>query len=69
MSGIKYLLDTNFILGLLKATPEVLAIVTERDLLASNCAYSAVTRMELLGYPNITSDEERLISDRLSKFT
>jgi predicted nucleic acid-binding protein len=69
MSGIKYLLDTNFILGLLKATPEVLAIVMERDLLASSCAYSAVTRMELLGYPNITSDEERLISDRLSKFT
>ena len=69
MSGIKYLLDTNFVLGLLKATPDVLAIVTERDLLASNCAYSAVTRMELLGYPNMTSDEERLISDRLSKFT
>ena len=69
MSGIKYLLDTNFVLGLLKATPEVLATVTELDLLASNCAYSAVTRMELLGYPNITSDEERLISDRLSKFT
>jgi predicted nucleic acid-binding protein len=68
MSGIKYLLDTNFILGLLKATPEVLAIVRERDLLSSSCAYSAVTRMELLGYPNITSDEERLISDRLSKF-
>jgi len=69
MSGTKYLLDTNFVLGLLKATPEVIAIVTERDLLASNCAYSAVTRMELLGYPNMTSDEERLISDRLSKFT
>ena len=69
MSGIKYLLDTNFVLGLLKATPEAIAIVTERDLLASHCAYSAVTRMELLGYPNMTSDEERLISDRLSKFT
>jgi len=69
MSGTKYLLDTNFVLGLLKATPEVIAIVTERDLLASHCAYSAVTRMELLGYPNMTSDEERLISDRLSKFT
>jgi predicted nucleic acid-binding protein len=25
--------------------------------------------MELLGYPNITNDEERLITDRLSKFT
>lgn len=51
MNGIKYLLDTNFILGLLKATPEVLAVVTDRDLLASSCAYSAVTRMELLGFP------------------
>jgi predicted nucleic acid-binding protein len=69
MNGIKFLLDTNFVLGLLKATPEVLAIVTERDLLASSCAYSAVTRMELLGYPNITRDEERLIADLLSKFT
>lgn len=69
MNGIKYLLDTNFLLGLMKATPEVLAIVTSRDLLASSCSYSAVTRMELLGYPNITNDEERLIADKLSKFT
>jgi len=69
MSGIKYLLDTNLVLGLLKATPEVVEMVANRDLLASSCAYSAVTRMELLGYPNITNDEERLISDRLSKFT
>ncbi len=69
MNGINFLLDTNFILGLLKVTPEVLAIVEVRDLLASSCAYSDVTRMELLGYPNITPDEERLIADRLSKFT
>ena len=69
MNGIKFLLDTNFILGLLKATPEVLATVTGRDLLASSCGYSAVTRMELLGYPSITNDEEFLIADRLSKFT
>ncbi len=69
MNGIKYLLDTNFILGLLKATPEVLEMVSQRTLLASECAYSAVTRMELLGYPGITAAEERLIGDRLSKFT
>ena len=69
MSGIKYLLDTNLVLGLLKATPEVVEIVVSRELLASSCAYSAVTRMELLGYPNITNDEERLITDRLSKLT
>lgn len=69
MNGIKYLLDTNCILGLLKATPEVLEMVSLRTLLASECAYSAVTRMELLGYPGITAAEERLIGDRLSKFT
>jgi len=50
-------------LGLMKTTPEVLAIVTRSDLLVSSCAYSAVTRMALLGYPNITNDEERLIAD------
>lgn len=69
MSGIKYLLDTNCILGLLKATPEVLEMVSQRALLASECAYSAITRMELLGYPGINAAEEQLIVDRLSKFT
>jgi predicted nucleic acid-binding protein len=69
MSGIKFLLDTNFVLGLLKATPEVVHIVTTRDLTASSCAYSAVTRMELLGFSGITDDEEKLISSRLSNFT
>jgi predicted nucleic acid-binding protein len=68
MNGIKYLLDTNCILGLLKATPEVLDLVAQRTLLASECAYSAITRMELLGYPGITAAEEQLIADRLSKF-
>ena len=43
--------------------------MTGRDLLASSCGYSAVTRMELLGYPSITNDEKFLIADRLSKFT
>ena len=69
MNGIKFLLDTNFVLGLLKATPEVVEKVSQMDILASSCGYSSVTRMELLGYPNITSHEERLIADRLSKFT
>jgi len=68
MSGIKYLLDTNFILGLLKATPEVIEIISHYDVLTSNCAYSAITRMELLGYLGISVDEEKLIKDRLSNF-
>jgi len=68
MSGVKYLLDTNFILGMLKSTPEVLAILTTKGLLASQCAFSAVTRMELLGYPDITVDEDALIRQRLAQF-
>jgi predicted nucleic acid-binding protein len=69
MNGVNYLLDTNFILGMLKSTPEVIEILTDRKLSASQCAYSAVTRMELLGFPGITSDEDALIRSTLSHFT
>ena len=69
MNGIKYLLRTNCILGLLKATPEGLEMVSRRTLLASECAYSAMTRIKLLGYLGITVAEEHLFGDRLSKFT
>lgn len=54
MSGIKYLLDTNFILGMLKRTPEVLEVLSAARLTSDQCAYSAITRMELLGFPGIT---------------
>ena len=69
MSGIKYLLDTNFILGMLKSTPEVLAVVGSTGLMAHQCAFSAITRMELLGYPGITAEEDALIRQRLGQFT
>ncbi|MEO6974562.1 MAG: type II toxin-antitoxin system VapC family toxin [Gallionella sp.] len=69
MSGIKYLLDTNFILGILKASPAVVAEISERKILAVECAYSAITRMELLGFPGITSAEDNLIRQKLECFT
>lgn len=68
MSGIKYLLDTNFVLGMLKSTPDVLARVESMGLMAHQCAFSAVTRMELLGYPGITTPEDALIRQRLAQF-
>lgn len=68
MNGIEYLLDTNFILGMLKSTPEVLDQLTARQLTADQCAYSAVSRMELLGFPGITHEEDALIRLRLSMF-
>ena len=68
MSGVKYLLDTTFILGMLKSTPAVLEILSNRRLTAGQCAVSAVTRMELLRFPGITPDEERLIRRTLDQF-
>ena len=47
MSGIKFLLDTNFILGLLKSHPAVLAEISERKLAIAECGYSAVTRIQV----------------------
>lgn len=67
MSGVEYLLDTNFILGMLKATPEVMAALAARQITAGQCAYSAVTRMELLGFPGIQPNEEALIRSRLGQ--
>ena len=69
MNGIKYLLDTNVILGMLKSTPEVLVMVGSASLMAHQCAFSAVTRMELLGYPGMTASEDALIRQRLAQFT
>ena len=63
MSGCKFLLDTNFILGMLKGTPAVVELIQRERLMAGQCAYSAITRMELLGFPGITPVEDMLIRD------
>jgi predicted nucleic acid-binding protein len=69
MSGIKFLLDTNIILGLMKSSPEVLVLLSPHGLTARQCAYSVITRIELLGFPGIKPDEDALIRQRLEKFT
>lgn len=42
-------------------------IVANRNILAGSCAVSAITRMELLGFPGITLYEEQLIRERLTE--
>ncbi len=69
MNGIKYLLDTNFILGILKSSPAVLAEVSARKILAVECAYSTITKMALLGFPGITRTESGLIRNKLGYLT
>ncbi|MDD2932369.1 MAG: type II toxin-antitoxin system VapC family toxin [Methylotenera sp.] len=69
MSGIKYLLDTNYILGLLQSNQAVLSEAISKNILVTESAYSPITRTELLGFPGITSDEDNLIRVRLQSFT
>ena len=65
MNGIKFLLDTNVILGLLQNQPKVIKTLERLELDTGACAYSSVTRMELLGFPGITTQESQLINSRL----
>lgn len=67
MSGVKYLLDTNFILGILKSNPVVLADLVARRIRTAECGYSSITRMELLGFPGITREEEAIIRQKLAR--
>jgi predicted nucleic acid-binding protein len=69
VSGIDYLLDTNIILGLLKSSPETLVLIGQRQIEARQCSYSAITRMELLGFPGLTPEEEALIKRKLAQLT
>ncbi len=57
MNGVKFLLDTNFVIGLLKQREEVIKVVSERSLAVDECAYNFITRIELLGFPEITQHE------------
>ena len=43
MSGIKYLLDTNFVLGMLKSSPDVLEVLASKQLTSQHCAFSVIT--------------------------
>ena len=69
MNGIKYLLDTNIVIGLLQRDLIVLDILQDRQIQISECAYSAITRMELLSFPSITPTEKEAIVFLLSRMT
>lgn len=64
MSGTNYLLDTNVVINFLKANREITkAIANFAD--DAEIMVSAITKMELLGYPGITVDEEKKINNFL----
>ena len=69
MPGIKYLLDTNFIIGLLKSSPEVAEVINSKNIRVAQCAFSSITRMELLGFASLKQSEILLIQNKLDQMT
>ncbi|MBW4656289.1 MAG: type II toxin-antitoxin system VapC family toxin [Kaiparowitsia implicata GSE-PSE-MK54-09C] len=57
MSGTNFLLDTNIIIGIVKGSDEILAVLQSRAIETDVCAYSFINRIGLLGYPEITDLE------------
>lgn len=69
MSGVKYLMDTNFILAILKGHPAVTGKIVDLQVSLDLFGYSSITRVELLGFPAITQTETDAITDFLSEMT
>lgn len=67
MNGISYLLDTNIIIGMYQRNVEVMALMQAKHVNISQCAYSGITRMELLSFPGITEKEELAIKNLLDR--
>ena len=67
MNGINYLLDTNVILGLVTGNADAVSKLSGGNL--KNCAFSSITRMELLGFQDITQHEIKIISALLNQMT
>jgi hypothetical protein len=66
VSGTKLLLDTNFVIGLLKGNETVQQVLRDRPISIQVCFYSFITRIELLGFPTITDAEIESIEKLLS---
>jgi predicted nucleic acid-binding protein len=61
VSGTEFLLDTNMVIGLLKGYGPAITLAEQSGLVLDKAAVSQITRMELLGYPQMTDEEEGAI--------
>jgi predicted nucleic acid-binding protein len=66
MNGTKYLLDTNIIIGMYEQDHTVISLFQNKEVSIAECAYSNITRMELLGFPEITEIETQAIKNLLA---
>ena len=67
MTGIDLLLDSNIVIGLLKNHPEAVELARRAGLMLARAGVSQITRMELLGFPALTEQEEQSTRALLSQ--
>jgi predicted nucleic acid-binding protein len=67
MNGIEFLIDTNIVIGLLNDSESVISLAEQMELELEKTAISQITRMELLGYPKITDEDELIIQEFLDE--
>ena len=67
MSGARYLLDTNVIIGFLGGSKWAADFFEEVLPKSVELMVSPITRMELLGFPRITGEEEDQVNELLSR--
>lgn len=62
MSGADFLLDSNVLIGLLNGHAPALQLLKQHQATPTRCAYSSITRMEVLGWADITPQQEAVIT-------
>ena len=67
MSGVKFLLDTNILIGLLSHNQTVTHLLATHRVNITECAYSAITRMELLSYHGLKEEDKKIIHHLLNR--
>ncbi|WP_295388732.1 type II toxin-antitoxin system VapC family toxin [uncultured Thiodictyon sp.] len=67
MNGVKFLLDTNIVIGLLNRSETVICLLTQQQVAIRECAFSAITRMELLSYHGLKPADRQTIERLLSR--
>lgn len=66
---MKYLLDTNFVIDLHKRDPVILATMLDNSINFSQCTISVITRLETLGYSELTEQDKVSLTQLLAKFS
>ena len=65
---MKYLYDTNIFIDYLAEEPAILPFFSESFLSKNEVIISCIVRIELLSFPELSNEEEAVITDLLMQF-